>query len=102
MNEMLRLDAKKGEGPVECLGLHFPDDDARRAHFLRLLEEKLKDPEFRKQEGFPKGTDAAILAMSDPPYYTVCPNPWLADFVQHYGRPTTRRSHTTLSRLPQM
>jgi len=62
-------------GPVECLGQTFPSDDARRAHFLALLAEKLKDPEFRKQEGFPQGTDEAILAMSDPPYYTACPNP---------------------------
>ena len=52
-----------------------------------MLAEKLKDPAFRKQEGFPKGTDEAILAMSDPPYYTACPNPWLADFVKHYGKP---------------
>lgn len=74
-------------GPVECLGQTFPSDEARRAHFLGLLAEKLKAPEFRKQEGFPKGTDEAILAMSDPPYYTACPNPWLAAFVQHYGKP---------------
>jgi len=74
-------------GPVECLGQIFPSDQARREHFRKLLAEKLKDPEFRKQEGFPQGTDEAILAMSDPPYYTACPNPWLADFVQHYGKP---------------
>jgi DNA modification methylase len=74
-------------GSIECLGQTFPSDRARREHFLRLLAEKLKDPEFRKQEGFPQGTDEAILAMSDPPYYTACPNPWLADFVKHYGKP---------------
>jgi len=73
--------------PVECLGQTFPSDQARREHFLRLLAEKLKDPEFRKQDGFPQGTDEAILAMSDPPYYTACPNPWLPDFVRHYGKP---------------
>src|SRR5690348_15871656 len=28
-----------------------------------------------------------ILALSDPPYYTACPNPFLADFIRHYGRP---------------
>jgi hypothetical protein len=65
----------------------FPSEDARRDHFLGLLAEKLTDPAFRAQEGFPKGTDEAILAMSDPPYYTACPNPWLAEFVTHYGRP---------------
>jgi hypothetical protein len=74
-------------GPVECLGQTFPSDEARRTHFLGLLAEKLKDPAFRKQEGFPKGTDEAILAMSDPPYYTACPNPWLVEFVKHYGKP---------------
>jgi 16S rRNA G966 N2-methylase RsmD len=65
----------------------FPSDEARRDHFVKLLAEKLKDPAFRKQEGFPLGTDEAILAMSDPPYYTACPNPWLPDFISSYGRP---------------
>lgn len=75
----------EASGPVECLGQTFPSDEARREHFLKLLAEKLRDPEFRKQEGFPVGTDEAILEMSDPPYYTACPNPWLKDFVEHYG-----------------
>lgn len=74
-------------GTVECMGQTFPSDNARREHFLKLLAEKLKDPAFRSQEGFPEGTDEAILAMSDPPYYTACPNPWLADFVEVYGKP---------------
>ena len=86
MNDLLKHRAQ-GSGPVECLGLSFPNDQARREYFLKLLAEKLKDPAFRKQEGFPQGTDEAILAMSDPPYYTACPNPWLADFVKHYGKP---------------
>ena len=77
----------KINSPVECLGRTFPSEQARREHFLELLAEKLKDPEFRKQEGFPVGTDEAILAMSDPPYYTACSNPWLSDFVTHYGKP---------------
>ena len=72
---------------VECLGMKFPSEGARREHFAKMLAEKLKDPEFRNQEGFPQGTDEAILAMSDPPYYTACPNPWLEDFVRHYGVP---------------
>lgn len=74
-------------GPVQCLGQIFPSEQARREHFLELLAEKLKDPGFRKIEGFPVGTDEAILAMSDPPYYTACPNPFLEEFVRHYGKP---------------
>jgi len=71
-------------GPVECLGQTFENDTARRDHFLGLLCEKLKDPEFRKIEGFPIGEDEDILALSDPPYYTACPNPWIADFIAQW------------------
>ncbi|MBQ0328662.1 hypothetical protein JFB93_18620 [Providencia rettgeri] len=70
---------KKPSGPVECLGMTFESDEARRAHFIGLLREKLKEPEFRAIEGFPIGTDEAILELSDPPYYTACPNPFLVD-----------------------
>lgn len=82
----LNLSAEKS-GPVECLGQTFASDNARREHYLKLLSVKLKDPEFRKIEGFPIGEDEDILALSDPPYYTACPNPWIGDFIQHYGRP---------------
>ena len=85
--DSLFTDPAKPSGPVECLGQTFPSEQARREHFLTLLADKLKDPIFRKIEGFPKGTDEAILAMSDPPYYTACPYPWLVDFVNHYGKP---------------
>lgn len=72
-------------GPVECFGREFPTEEARRDHYIELLAQKLKDPQFRKIEGFPIGKDKDILALSDPPYYTACPNPWLADFVKGYG-----------------
>jgi DNA modification methylase/predicted RNA-binding Zn-ribbon protein involved in translation (DUF1610 family) len=79
--------ATRDSGPVTCLGMTFPNDEERRKHFLGLLREKLKDPEFRKIEGFPIGSDEDILALSDPPYYTACPNPFIADFIKHYGKP---------------
>src|SRR5262249_17468714 len=78
---------KKTAGSVECLGQTFPNDEARREHYLKLLGQKLKDPEFRKIEGFPIGKDEDILALSDPPCYAACPNPWLGEFVRHYGTP---------------
>jgi hypothetical protein len=71
--------------PVECLGMTFPNDKDRRAHFTVKLREKLKDPAFRTIEGFPIGDDEDILALSDPPYYTACPNPFLADFITYFG-----------------
>ena len=74
----------RDSGPVTCLGMTFPNDEERRKHFLGILREKLKDPEFRKIEGFPIGSDEDILALSDPPYYTACPNPWIADFIRYW------------------
>src|SRR5690606_38691120 len=79
------LETTTRKAPVTCLGQTFPDDEARRAHFRSLLAEKLRDPAFRQQEGFPKATDEAILRLSDPPYYTACPNPFAADYVRHHG-----------------
>lgn len=76
----------KQDGPVECLGKTFANDAERREHYLAILAEKLKDPEFRKIEGFPIGEDEAILELSDPPYYTACPNPFIEDFIACYGR----------------
>ncbi len=77
----------KPQGPVECLGITFESDEKRREYFLEKLREKLKDPEFRKIEGFPIGSDEDILALSDPPYYTACPNPFIEDFIKYYSKP---------------
>ncbi len=74
----------KRQGSVECLGMTFESDEARRAYFLEKLREKLKDPDFRQIEGFPIGEDEDILALSDPPYYTGCPNPFIEDFVKYW------------------
>lgn len=81
-----KLQAEKNK-PVECLGMTFSNDEERRKYFLEKLREKLKDPEFRKIEGFPIGSDEDILALSDPPYYTACPNPFIADFIRIHGKP---------------
>ncbi len=61
--------------------------NAEREKYLALLAEKLKDPEFRKIEGFPIGTDEAILALSDPPYYTACPNPFIEEWLAEHAKP---------------
>ena len=71
--------------PVECLGMTFESEDARRTYFLDRLQEQL--PELRKRSDFPVGEDDDILRLSDPPWYTACPNPFLADFVGHHGSP---------------
>ena len=75
---------EKKNRPVTCLGMEFPNDDARREYFREELRKKL--PELRLIEGFPIGKDVDIIRLSDPPYYTACPNPWLNDFIDEWEK----------------
>lgn len=61
-----------------------PEAKQKKEEYRQRLAHKLKDPEFRKIEGFPLGTDEAILALSDPPYYTACPNPFLPEILDEW------------------
>ena len=124
--------------PVECLGLTFESEDARRAHFLAELKaalEELRDglggapfagvddavarmtalerwpmgdetrlralaqrmafadpskdllQRWKDEAGFPHGEIDDILNLSDPPWHTACPNPFLAAFAEAHGKP---------------
>jgi DNA modification methylase len=42
--------------------------------------------ELKSIEGFPIGKDEDILALSEPPYYTVCPNPYIKEFFDKHGK----------------
>ena len=68
--------------PVTVFGQTFKNDDERRQFFREELRKKL--PELKKIEGFPIGEDDDIINLSDPPYYTACPNPWLNDFIKQW------------------
>lgn len=68
--------------PVTVFGLTFKNDEERRQYFRDELRRRL--PELRKIEGFPIGEDDDIINLSDPPYYTACPNPWLNDFIAQW------------------
>lgn len=68
---------------VVCLGMTFENEEARREYFREELRKKL--PDLKQIEGFPLGDDEDIVNFSDPPYYTVCPNPWISDFVQDWN-----------------
>lgn len=41
----------------------------------------------RDIEGFPIGSDEDIIALSDAPYYTACPNPFIKEFIEENGTP---------------
>ena len=64
---------------ITVLGKAFNTEEERRTYFREELRKHL--PELKKMEGFPIGEDEDILNLSDPPFYTACPNPWLNDFI---------------------
>ena len=41
----------------------------------------------RHIEGFPIAKDEDIIALSRPPYYTACPNPFIEDFIRENSTP---------------
>lgn len=41
----------------------------------------------RHVEGFPIGSNEDIIALSNPPYYTTCPNPFIKGFIKENGKP---------------
>ena len=41
----------------------------------------------RHIEGFPIAKDEDIIALSDAPYYTACPNPFIEEFIRENGKP---------------
>jgi DNA modification methylase len=69
---------------IICLGKEFKSEEERREYFRNELRTKL--PELKKTEGFPIGEDEDIINLSDPPYYTACPNPWLNDFIGEWEK----------------
>ncbi len=62
---------------------------------LRELAERMRHADSNKdllqrwkdEVGFPHGAIEDILKISDPPYYTACPNPFIGDFIEYYGKP---------------
>ena len=64
-------------------------DAAAEAARVQTAREELRRrlPEMRSQPGCPQGSDEDIVAMSYPPYYTACPNPFIADWVAGLDRP---------------
>ena len=70
--------------PETIFGMTFKNAEERRNYFREELRKKL--PELKKIEGYPIGSDEDILNLSDPPYYTACPNPWLNQFVEEWEK----------------
>ena len=73
---------KDTEDKIIVLSKTFNSEEERRSYFREELGKKL--PELKKIAGFPIGEDEDILNLSDPPFYTACPNPWLNDFIAEW------------------
>ena len=62
---------------------------------LRKLAERMRHADsdkdllqrWKDEIGFPHGSIEDILNLSDPPYYTACPNPFINDFIELYAKP---------------
>ncbi len=52
---------------------------------MKLTKEDID--KVRHIEGFPIARDEDIIALSNPPYYTACPNPFIEDFIKKHGKP---------------
>jgi DNA modification methylase/predicted RNA-binding Zn-ribbon protein involved in translation (DUF1610 family) len=52
---------------------------------MKLTKEDID--KVRHIEGFPIAKDEDIIALSNPPYYTACPNPFIEDFIKEHGKP---------------
>jgi len=66
--------------------IYTPEQRAEREAYLARLRAFLEDPASRQIEGFPIGENDAILALSDPPYYTACPNPFLGEIIEKWQK----------------
>ncbi len=66
-----------------------PEDQTRKDAYRARLRTFLENPASRQIEGFPIGEIDDILALSDPPYYTACPNPFLAEIIEQWQREKT-------------
>jgi DNA modification methylase len=69
---------------ITVLGKTFNNEEERREYYRNELRKQL--PKLKKMEGFPIGEDEDIINLSDPPYYTACPNPWLNDFIEEWEK----------------
>lgn len=95
-NEQISFEVTEADNkPVVCLGMTFESEEARREYFREELRKKL--PELKQIEGFPIGEDEDIIALSDPPYYTACPNPWINEFIEEWEK----EKFTKYGREPQ-
>lgn len=67
---------------IDVLGMNFSSDDERVKYFREDLKKKIAD--MKSVDGFPCGSDDDIINLSNPPFYTACPNPYVNNFIDKW------------------
>lgn len=66
-------------------------DESRRREMAERMRQAGSDKDllqrWKDEVGFPHGEIEDILGISDPPYFTACPNPFISAFIQHHSKP---------------
>lgn len=96
LEELAALDvpftsAEDAAGRLRALARWPVPDDARLVELAQRMRAGRPEASllerWKDEVGFPHGAIEDILRLSDPPFYTACPNPFLSEFIQAYGRP---------------
>ena len=75
------------KGKVECLGMTFDSEEARRAYFIERLREKLADPGVPQDPGIPEGDRRGHHPDVGPALVHGMPEPVPRRLVRVYGKP---------------
>ena len=76
------------EDPDSLFGFNDAGRQGDQVAIVEAARQELRRrlPELRKLPGCPTGSDDDIIAMSYPPYYTACPNPFIAEWLNALER----------------
>ena len=64
------------------------DEENEFVKSLNLTDDKIREYFYKMKniDGFPKGDIEDILELSNPPYYTSYPNPYIKNFIKNFGK----------------
>jgi hypothetical protein len=66
----------------KCLDKTFRNDAERLEYYRGGLRKALSSSEYRHRNDFPVADDSTLIDLSNPPYFTPCPNPFLETVIQ--------------------
>lgn len=85
MNRHLNLESDGQNNGSEALGEVFESREERDRYFRNKLKESIEKGGLDSRDDFPKASVNEVVGLSNPPFYTACPNPFLPEFVKIFG-----------------